>query len=160
MPEGYRRAADAFRGASALIPSNCEYSIRLGDALVFLAQELKLNFEDFEPPVSEAALLAEAMQSDPGCSTFESAIHRQRALGLYNANYYPAFLALGRTLMGAERYDEAEAALVSLIKLDVTPPRPPQNATGWASSCHAKATPSKPSPNSMMSRGRGYFFGT
>src|SRR5438309_2091346 len=46
-PEGYRRAADSFRRAAKLNVSNCEYSIRLADALVFLAQEQKLNLEDF-----------------------------------------------------------------------------------------------------------------
>lgn len=48
-PEGYDQAAAAFRGASQLKASNCGYAIHLGEALVFLAYEQRLNSEDFAP---------------------------------------------------------------------------------------------------------------
>ena len=288
-PEGYERAAEAFRKASRLNASNCEYSLHLVEALLFLAQEQRLNSEDFAPRLTEAGAILNVAQTTTACSAFESTANRlsgmhlylreplrrneavtavnkaieldpndplnwvvlskltsrdprnpvQRALDLapdlplvqyeygnyllyvaggfpkaqqafdraielsprhfesivgkvyslsideyseesepllkqvieiapsfltgrrlmgdyyagmeeiekaveqyraaigFNTNYYPAFLALGRTLMGAERLDEAEAALLSLIKLDVTTPRPPLNGTDYAADCQA-----------------------
>lgn len=53
-PDGYERAADAFRKASSLRHDRCEYSLHLAEALLFLALEQKLNQEDAAPTVQEA----------------------------------------------------------------------------------------------------------
>jgi tetratricopeptide (TPR) repeat protein len=288
-PEGYQRAADAFRKASALNASSCEYAVRLAEALVFLAREEKLNSDEFEPQLSEAGAVLDTRQSEPACASFESATNRVRGLALYlrepirrqeavvlinkaieldpndplnwialsrvttrdprnplqhaidlapdlalvqyefgtsllyvpggfpnaraafdrtlelsprhfqsligkvysfsedeyseqtepllkqavniapryltgrrllgeyyegmeetekaveqfqaaidsNPKYYPAFLGLGQTLISAERYDEAEQALLRLVELDVITPRPPLNAIDYTADCQA-----------------------
>jgi tetratricopeptide (TPR) repeat protein len=82
-PEGYQRAADAFRGASKLDTSNCEYSIRLAEALVFLAQEQKLNSEEFEPRVLEANALLDSADGSPTCAAVASSLNRLHGLVLY-----------------------------------------------------------------------------
>jgi hypothetical protein len=53
-PEGYQRAADAFRKAASLRPERCEYSLHLAESLLFLALEQKLNQEDTAPAGQEA----------------------------------------------------------------------------------------------------------
>src|SRR5436190_469428 len=53
-PEGYRRAAVSFQKASELETTNCEYPLRRAESLYFLAQQQKLNWEDFSGSVSEA----------------------------------------------------------------------------------------------------------
>jgi len=67
----------------------------------------------------------------------EKAVEQFQAATASNPNYYPAFLALGRTLMTAGRNDEAEKAFLQLIALDVTTPRPPLNAVDYSADCEA-----------------------
>ncbi len=59
-PEGYRRAADAFRSAAAIEPDNCAYTLHLAQALVFLSDEHRSNWEAYESDRSEAMRAANA----------------------------------------------------------------------------------------------------
>ena len=59
-PDGYVRAIEDFRRASALSPENCEYRLHLAEANLFLALEQKLNAEDFRPAFERGA--------DPQCA--------------------------------------------------------------------------------------------
>src|SRR5262249_28621071 len=56
-PEGYTRAADAFRRAWQQTPSKCEYALNLAQSLLFLATEQMLNWEEFEPRQKEGSIL-------------------------------------------------------------------------------------------------------
>jgi len=83
-PEGYERAAaGAFRRASQLNASNCEYPMRLAESLAFLAQEQRTNLEDFSPMLSETAQVLDARQAEPACAVFEPIAQRVRGLSLY-----------------------------------------------------------------------------
>ncbi len=53
-PDGYRRAAAAFRRAAAVEPDNCRYTLHLAEALVFLSDEQRSNWEAYEASRSEA----------------------------------------------------------------------------------------------------------
>jgi len=78
-PEGYRRAAEAFRRASALRPENCAYALNLAQALWFLGTEQQLNFEAYLPREQEAQTIVES--ASPRCSAIdESQVLRLRAL--------------------------------------------------------------------------------
>ena len=79
-PEGYRQAIDAFRKASTLAPSRCEYSLHLAESLILLAQEQRYNWEEFEPRVSEAVGIIDSIQRAAECATFEPFVDRLRAL--------------------------------------------------------------------------------
>src|SRR5690242_16784837 len=46
-PEGYKRAAEAFRRGLALRPESCAYALNLAQALWFLGVEQQLNFEEY-----------------------------------------------------------------------------------------------------------------
>src|SRR2546426_9883581 len=69
-PDGYRDAINAFRTASNLMPSRCEYKLHLGESLLFLAQEEQMNWEEYLPAVSEATVVLDAIQSAGNCSGF------------------------------------------------------------------------------------------
>jgi tetratricopeptide (TPR) repeat protein len=62
-PDGYTRAAEAFRQASQLKPDQCEYALNLAQALLFLGTEQILNWEEFEPRETEAATVLSAATS-------------------------------------------------------------------------------------------------
>jgi len=79
-PEGYRQAIGAFRKASALAPSRCDYSLHLAESLLLLAQEQKYNWEEFEPRESEAVGIIASAQRAAECETFEPFVNRLRAL--------------------------------------------------------------------------------
>src|SRR2546427_7927212 len=79
-PEGYQQAIDAFRKASTLAPSRCEYSLHLAESLVLLAQEQKYNWEEFEPRVSEVVGIIDSIQRAAACATFKPFVDRLRAL--------------------------------------------------------------------------------
>jgi len=79
-PEGYKEAIDAFRKASTLAPSRCEYSLHLAESLIFLAREQEYNWEEFEPRGSEAVRIIDSVQHALGCATFEPLVDRLRAL--------------------------------------------------------------------------------
>jgi len=79
-PEGYRQAIDAFRKASTLAPSRCEYSLHLAESLILLAQEQRYNWEEFEPRVSEAVGIIDSIQRAAECATFKPFVDRLRAL--------------------------------------------------------------------------------
>lgn len=81
-PEGYERAANAFRKASSLRPERCEYSLHLAEALLFLALEQKLNQEDTAPAGREAGKIIASMESQPCASGFTSILNRVKALTL------------------------------------------------------------------------------
>jgi tetratricopeptide (TPR) repeat protein len=80
--EGYERAADAFRKASALRHDRCEYSLHLAEALLFLALEQKLNQEDTAPSVREADEALTWVESQPCASGFGSILNRVKALSV------------------------------------------------------------------------------
>ena len=79
-PEGYERAAGAFRKASSLRPERCEYSLHLAEALLFLALEQKLNQEDTAPAGQEAARVIASVESQPCATGFVSILNRVKAL--------------------------------------------------------------------------------
>jgi tetratricopeptide (TPR) repeat protein len=81
-PEGYERAADAFRKASSLRPERCEYSLHLAEALLFFALEQKLNQEDTTPAAREAGKTIDSVESQPCASGFASILNRVKALSL------------------------------------------------------------------------------
>jgi len=81
-PEGYERATAAFRRAASLNPSRCEYALSLAESLLFLAEEQRLNWENFLPRVSEATAIADSVESKAECSTFASYLARVRAVSL------------------------------------------------------------------------------
>src|SRR5262245_21289584 len=64
-PEGYTRAADAFRRASALKPDRCEYALNLVQSLLFLSTEQQLNWEEYEPRRTEVSAVLE--RASPAC---------------------------------------------------------------------------------------------
>jgi len=77
----YREAIGAFRRASSLIPSRCEYRLHLAESLLFLAQEQQLNWEQYVPSLSEADSSIDAIQSN-SASGFGAFLRRVRALRL------------------------------------------------------------------------------
>jgi tetratricopeptide (TPR) repeat protein len=81
-PEGYQRAAIAFRRASVLERESCEYVLHLAEALYFLAQQQKLNWEDYSDSLAEANTILEFKRVAPGCHAFESQLSRLRALSM------------------------------------------------------------------------------
>ena len=78
-PDGYLRAATAFRGAADISPENCSYSLNLAQALLLLAEEQRLNWEEFESTRSEAIARVELDR----CSDDRSLATRVRALMEY-----------------------------------------------------------------------------
>jgi tetratricopeptide (TPR) repeat protein len=85
-PEGYHRAVMAFRKASELRKDRCEYTMHLAEALYFLAQQQKLNWEDFSDTVGEANAVVEFRQGAPQCSSFGPYLARLRALATTFSN--------------------------------------------------------------------------
>jgi tetratricopeptide (TPR) repeat protein len=81
-PEGYQRAAIAFRRASALERESCDYALHLAEALYFLAQQQKLNWEDDDDTLAEANTILEFKRVAPACHAFESQLSRLRALSM------------------------------------------------------------------------------
>jgi tetratricopeptide (TPR) repeat protein len=81
-PEGYERAANAFRKASSLRPERCEYSLHLTEALLFLALEQKLNQEDAAPAGQEAGKIIASVESQPCAAGFASILNRVKALSV------------------------------------------------------------------------------
>lgn len=81
-PEGYERAADAFRKASSLRPERCQYSLHLAEALLFLALEQKLNQEDTAAAGQEAGKIVTSMESQPCAAGFASILNRVKALSI------------------------------------------------------------------------------
>src|SRR5262249_36941236 len=78
-PEGYTRAADAFRKASVLKLDRCDYALNLAQSLLFLATEQLLNWEEYEPRQKEARAVLERVS--PGCiDSYEPFVLRLRAL--------------------------------------------------------------------------------
>jgi len=78
-PDGYTRAADAFRRAWQSERGRCDYALNLAQSLLFLAAEQILNWEEFEPRQMEAASVVDAVASE--CvSTHEPFVLRLRAL--------------------------------------------------------------------------------
>jgi tetratricopeptide (TPR) repeat protein len=137
---GFARARQAFDRALELSPRHFESLI--GKVYSFSADEYA---EETEPLLRQAVEIAPAFLTGrrllgeyyAGINETEKAVEQFRAAIGYNPRYYPAFLALGRTLIEAERLDEAEQAFVSLIQLDVTTPHPPQNAVDYTADCQA-----------------------
>jgi tetratricopeptide (TPR) repeat protein len=81
-PEGYTRAVDSFRKATRLSPRNCDYVLHLSEALFFLAQQQKLNWEDYAPQASEADTIVVFKEGAPECAGFEGYLTRLKALGM------------------------------------------------------------------------------
>lgn len=85
-PDGYIEAVTAFREASTLAPTRCEYSLHLAESLILLAQEQKYNLEDFEPRLSEAVGIVGSVQRETECAAFEPFVDRLRALSAPGPN--------------------------------------------------------------------------
>lgn len=138
VPNGFARARQAFDRTLELSPKHFESLI--GKVYSFSEDEYS---DQTEPLLRKVVEIAPAFLTGrrllgeyyAGLEETEKAIEQFRAAIGYNARYYPAFLALGRTLIDAERFDEAEQALMSLIQLDVTTPHPPQNAVDYTADC-------------------------
>lgn len=73
-PEGYRRAAAAFRQARSLDSSRCEYPLYLSQALFFLGEEQQMNYED--PSLSRAEAQAVLQAAKSTCTGPEAFILR------------------------------------------------------------------------------------
>jgi len=137
---GFTKARQAFDRVLELSPRHFESLI--GKVYSFSEDEYS---EETEPLLQRVVETAPAFLTGrrllgeyyAGIEETEKAVEEFRAAIGYNPKYYPAFLALGRTLMGAERLDEAEQAFVSLVQLDVITPHPPQNAVDYAADCQA-----------------------
>lgn len=80
-PEGYRRAAVAFRQAAAIETRNCDYALNLAQALLFLSHEQRLNWEDYGAARREAL----AVSSTAACPDHEAFRRRLAALAEYPA---------------------------------------------------------------------------
>jgi tetratricopeptide (TPR) repeat protein len=140
VPNGFARARRSFDRALELSPRHFESIV--GKVYSFSEDEYSEETEPLLRKVVDIAptfltgrrLLGEYYAS---LEETEKAVEQYRAAIGYNARYYPAFLGLGRTLLDAQRLDEAEQALSSLIQLDVTTPRPPQNAVDYTADCQA-----------------------
>jgi tetratricopeptide (TPR) repeat protein len=138
--DGFSRARQAFDRALELSPRHFESII--GKVYSFSEDEYS---DQTEPLLRKAVEIAPTFLTGrrllgeyyAGLEETDKAVEQFRAAIGYNARYYPAFLALGRTLLDAQRYDEAEQALASLIQLDVTTPHPPQNAVDYTADCQA-----------------------
>ena len=81
-PEGYQRAAGAFRKAALLRPERCEYSLHLAESLLFLALEQKLNQEDTAPAGQEAGQIIASVEARPCATGFVSMLNRLKALSV------------------------------------------------------------------------------
>src|SRR5215467_9847758 len=81
-PEGYQHAVIAFRKATELKKDRCEYTMHLAEALYFLAQQQKQNWENFSDAVGEANAILEFRQGAPQCSEYRPYVSRLRALSL------------------------------------------------------------------------------
>lgn len=81
-PEGYTRAVAAFRRALRLNPSRCEYALQLSQALFFLAQQQKLNWEEYGDQVAEANTIVTFKEAAAECQGFESFLARLKTLGM------------------------------------------------------------------------------
>jgi len=140
VTDGFRRARQAFDRALELSPRHFESII--GKVYSFSEDEYS---DQTEPLLRKAVEIAPTFLTGrrllgdyyAGLEETDKAVEQFRAAIGYNARYYPAFLSLGRTLLDAHRYDEAEQALTSLIQLDVTTPHPPQNAVDYTADCQA-----------------------
>jgi tetratricopeptide (TPR) repeat protein len=78
-PESYTLAAELFRTAWFLKPDRCEFALNRAQALLFLATEQLLNWEEFQPRQTEAASVVDSVQS--GCiASHEPFVLRLRAL--------------------------------------------------------------------------------
>src|SRR5262249_11951930 len=80
--EGYQQAAALFRQASELDQTSCEYALHLSEALLFLAQQEKSNWEDYSHSADEANAVINARSSAQECNAFESYLSRLRSLSL------------------------------------------------------------------------------
>jgi hypothetical protein len=125
-PVGYRDAIDAFRQASTLIPSRCEYKLHLAESLLFLAQEQQINWEENAPSVSEAASVIDAIPSNGNCSGFSEFLFRVRALRfLFDPSEHSAALEMANQAVELDPND----AMNWLVLFQVNPadPRMPIN---------------------------------
>ena len=140
VPDGFTKARQSFDRALELSPRHFESII--GKVYSFSEDEYSDQTEPLLRKVVEIApafLTGRRLLGDyyAGLEETDTAVEQFRAAIGYNARYYPAFLSLGRTLLDAQRFDEAEQALTSLIQLDVTTPHPPQNAVDYTADCQA-----------------------
>jgi tetratricopeptide (TPR) repeat protein len=79
-PEGYQRATNLFRRASELNKARCDYVLHLAEALYFLAQQQKANWEDFAASVGEANAIVFFNRNAPRCDAFQSYLARLQSL--------------------------------------------------------------------------------
>jgi tetratricopeptide (TPR) repeat protein len=85
-PEGYQRAAASFRKASELNKSKCEYVLHLAEALYFLAQQQKANWEEFGGSVGEANAIVFFNKDAPRCRPYPSYLSRLQSLEMLFEN--------------------------------------------------------------------------
>jgi tetratricopeptide (TPR) repeat protein len=119
-PEAYQRAVTAFRKASELKKDRCEYTLHLAESLYFLAQQQKLNWEEYGDAVGEANAVVEFRQGAPQCTGFESYLARLRALGLGFTNS-PAATAIAEVRQAIDLAPYDAMNWVVLAQLSTTP---------------------------------------
>jgi tetratricopeptide (TPR) repeat protein len=125
-PDGYRAAINAFRQASHLIPSHCEYKLHLAESLLLLAQEQQINWEEYAPSLSEAAGTVDAIQSNGNCSGFGAFLSRIRALSFsFDSSKHSAALEMANQAIELDPHDAMN--WVVLFQLDSADPRMPIN---------------------------------
>src|SRR5262245_48324081 len=81
-PDGELRATITFPKAVDLEPKSCEFAMHLGQSLLFLAQQQKLNWEEFESSVSEANAVLAFKQGAQECVAYEAFLNRLSAMSL------------------------------------------------------------------------------
>jgi tetratricopeptide (TPR) repeat protein len=139
-PNGLEKAREAFNRALDSSPRHFEAIV--GKVYSFSGDEYS---DETEPLLKQVVAIAPSFLTGrrllgdyySAMEETEKAIEQFRAAIATNPKYYPAFLSLGRTLLSAERLDEAAQAFRDLIQLDVTTPKPPYNATDYAADCQA-----------------------
>jgi tetratricopeptide (TPR) repeat protein len=119
-PEAYQRAVSAFRKASELNKDRCEYTMHLAESLYFLAQQQKLNWEEYGDAVGEANAVVEFRQGALQCKGFESYLARLRALGLTFTNS-PTAMAIAEVRHAIDLAPEDVMNWVVLAQLSATP---------------------------------------
>jgi tetratricopeptide (TPR) repeat protein len=110
----------SFRKAVQLAQTNCNYTLHLAESLYFLAAQQKLNWENFEPSVSEANSWTEFKEGSLNCDTYGSYLTRLRTL---------------RGTFSGVRVTESVTMIHQAIDLD------PQDSMNWIVLSQLRAAP-------------------
>jgi tetratricopeptide (TPR) repeat protein len=99
-PEGYLRAANAFRQAYLMAPGRCEFRLHLAQSLLFLAEEQLLNREDYDAGLNEAKEVVEKARTP--CAAEEAFLLRLDSLILGRSTATAAMMKRATELAPAD----------------------------------------------------------